>query len=149
VNEVNGLVDIVLYLRGHALNPAEVTLMLGIEGTTMRSKGMRWKTSTNKEVVANIGLWELASQANSLSLSDHISFLKKKLEHSICVPSQIPHVEQVEISVFIGLASDDEGDGDFVSELTNNDLQWLASLGGDVSFKLTYSCPLTRKADSP
>lgn len=140
------LVDVVLYLRGHSLDPSQVTLMLGTEGSKTRVKGEKWQTSTNKEVVAKIGLWTLDAKADSQSLSDQISWLRDKLSSATCPPLSIPGVEQAEVSVFIELGSNDEGDGDFESELTSQDLQWLGSLGVSISFKLTHSATSDNQA---
>lgn len=133
------LVDVVLYLRGDFLNPIQVTAMLGTNGSKMRVKGEKWRTSTNHEVTAKIGLWTLDAKAESTLLSDQISWLKKKLSSAICLPRNIPGVQQAELSVFIGLGSDEEGDGDYESELSAQDLAWLSNLGVSVSFRLTHT----------
>jgi hypothetical protein len=130
------LVDVVLYLRGNFLDPEQVTFVLG---TKTRVKGEKWRTSTNKEVTAKIGLWALDSRAESLSLSDKISWFRAKLSSATCSPLSIPGVEQAEISIFIALGSDDDGDGEYESDLNLEDLQWLSGFGVPVSLKLTYS----------
>ncbi|MES2534445.1 MAG: DUF4279 domain-containing protein [Pseudomonadota bacterium] len=141
MNNSNSTVDVVLYLRGHSLDPTMVTSMLGTSGSKTRVKGEKWQTSTNQEVTAKIGLWTLDAKADSSSLSDQISWLKNKLSLAKCSPLNIQGVEQVEINVFIALGSDDEGDGDYSSQLTAEDLTWLSSFGASLSFKLTHSKP--------
>jgi hypothetical protein len=135
------LVDVVLYLRGHDLDPQLVTFNLGVEGSKMRLKGEKWRTSTNHEVIAKIGLWTLSSNNKFFSLSENISWLKEKLQFAKCMPKNILGVEQVELSVFIALASDDEGDGNFESALTEQDIIWIRNIGAAMSFKLTHSLP--------
>jgi hypothetical protein len=133
------LVDVRLYLRGDLLDPAQVSYLLGAEGSKMRVKGEQWRTSTNHEVTSKIGLWVLDAKADSHSLSDQIAFLREKLGLAKCSPLQIPGVQEAEICVFVALGSDDEGDGDYESELTSEDLSWLSGLGASVSFKLSFT----------
>lgn len=132
------LVRVVLYLRGYSLDPAQVTLMLGINASKARVKGEKWCTSTNHEVVAKIGLWQLAARAESTSLSDQISWLRQKLGSAKCPPSDIPGVQEVELSIFVALGSDNDGAIDYESQFTAEDLAWLSSIGATVSFSFTY-----------
>ena len=132
------LVDVVLYLRGHSLDPSQVTLMLGTEGSKTRVKGEKWQTSTNTEVVAKIGLWTLDAKADSQSPSDQISWLRDKLSSATCPACSIPGVQEVELSVFIALGSNDRGGGDYEFRLSPEDLTWISGIGATVSFALTY-----------
>ena len=132
------LIDVALYLRGHSLDPIQVTMMLGVDGSKTRVKGEKSRTSTNKEVVAKIGFWKLVAQADSKSLSDQIKWLRQKLCSAKCSPSAIPGVQEVEISIFVALGSDDEDAVEYESTLSVEDLDWLSSIGTTVS--LSFAC---------
>jgi hypothetical protein len=132
------LVDVALYLHGHSLDPAQVTSMLGVSPSKARVEGEKWHTCTNKEVVTKIGFWELTARAESTLLSDQILWLRQKLSCAKCYPSDIPGVQQVEISIFVALGSDEDGAVDYESQFTAEDLAWLSSIGATVSFSFTY-----------
>lgn len=136
--ELSPLVDVVLYLRGHSLDPAQVTAMLGVDGSKTRKRGDRWYTKTHKEVVAKIGLWKLEAQADSRSVSEKIGWLRQKLSSAKCSPVDIPGVQDVEVSVFVALGSNVEGAADYETMFTVEDLAWLSSIGATVSFLVTY-----------
>lgn len=132
------LIDVSLILHGESLDPAKVTLMLGTQGSTTRSKGEKWRTSTNHEVIAKTGLWALDASRELMSVRDQLSWLKQKLSSAICPPSRIPGVQYANLSVFIALGSNDHGGGDHEFQLTLEDLAWISSLGATISFALTY-----------
>jgi hypothetical protein len=132
------LIDVVFYVRGHSLDPTLVSATLDVEASKARMKGEKWRTRTDKEVVTKIGFWKLTAQAESTSLSDRIGWLRKKLSSAKCSPSDIPGVEEVEISIFVALGSDKEGAVDYESQFTAEDLTWLSSIGATVSFSFTY-----------
>ena len=138
MDESEPLVDVSLILRGERLDPAQVTSLLGVAGSKMRRKGEKWRTSTNHEVTAKIGLWTLDAKRESMVLHDQVSWLRQQLGSATCSPLRIPGVEMAEIDVFIALGSNDHGGGDYESELTPEDLAWISSLGVPVSFTLTY-----------
>jgi hypothetical protein len=85
-----------------------------------------------------VGFWELTARAESTSLSDQILWLRQRLASAKCSPSDIPGVQEVEISIFVALGSDDEGAVDYESQFTAGDLAWLSSIGATVSFSFTY-----------
>jgi hypothetical protein len=132
------LIDVALYVRGHSLDPTLVSTTLGVDASKARMKGEKWRTRTDKEVVAKIGFWELTAQTESTSLSDRIGWLRQKLDSAKCSPSGIPGVQEVEISIFVALGSDEEGAVDYESKFTAEDLAWLSSIGATVSFSFTY-----------
>jgi hypothetical protein len=133
------LIDVALYLYGNLLNPTQVTSMLGAKPSKTRVKGEKWYTSTNKEVVPKIGVWELTAESQSQSLSDKIAWLRQRLDSAVCSPLNISGVEKVEVSIFVALGSNNEGALDYNSELTSKDLAWLSSIGAIVSFSITYT----------
>lgn len=138
MDKTEPLIDVSLILHGDTLDPAKVTLMLGTQGSKTRSKGEKWRTSTNHEVTAKTGLWALDASRESMSVRDQLSWLRQKLNSATCQPSRIPGVEYADISVFIALGSNDHGGGDHEFQLTLEDLAWISSLGVTISFALTY-----------
>jgi hypothetical protein len=138
MDQTKPLVDVSLFLHGDSLNPAQVTLMLGTEGSKTRSKGEKWRTSTDHEVTAQTGLWSLSASRESMSVRDQLSWLRQKLSSATCTPSRIPGVQYADIDVFIALGSNDQGGGDHEFQLTLEDLAWISSLGTTISFTLTY-----------
>ena len=138
MDQTEPLIDVSLLLHGESLDPEKVTLMLGTEGSKTRSKGEKWRTSTDHEVTAKTGLWTLDANRGSMSVHDQLSWLRQKLSSATCPPSRIPGVQNAEISVFIALGSNDHGGGDHEFQLTLEDLAWISSLGATISFALTY-----------
>ena len=138
MDESEPLVSVSLILRGDRLDPAQVTSMLGIAGSKMQRKGEKWRTSTNHEVTAKIGLWILNAKMESMVLHDQVSWLRQQLGSATCLPLLIPGVEMAEIDVFIALGSNDHGGGDYESQLTPEDLAWISGLGVPICFALTY-----------
>jgi hypothetical protein len=138
MNQTKPLIDVSLFLHGESLDPAQVTLMLGTEGSKMRSKGEKWRTSTDHEVTAKIGQWSLEASRESMSVHDQLSWLRHKLSSATCPLSCIPGVQYADISVFIALSSNNHGGCDHEFQLSLEDLAWIKSLGATVSFALTY-----------
>lgn len=138
MSEPDPLVDVSLILYGESLDPTQVTLMLGTEGSTMRRKGEKWRISTDHEGTAKTGLWTLDANRESMSVHDQLSWLRQRLGSATCPPSRIPGVQNAEISVFIALGSNDRGGGDHEFQLTLEDLSWISNLGATISFSLTY-----------
>jgi hypothetical protein len=87
MDQTGPLVDVSLFLHGESLDPAQVTLMLGTEGSQTRSKGEKWRTSTGHEVTAKTGLWSLSASRESMSVRDQLSWLRQKLSSATCPPS--------------------------------------------------------------
>jgi hypothetical protein len=139
MDQTKPLVDVSLFLHRDSLNPAQVTLMLGTEGSKTRSKGEKWRTSTGHEVTAKTGLWQLSASRESMSVRDQLSWLRQKLSSATCPPSRIPGVQYADIDVFIALGSNDHGGGDHEFQLTLEDLAWISSLGTRISFTLTFT----------
>ena len=133
MDKLEPLVDVSLILRGECLDPEQVTSMLGTAGSKMRKKGDKWRTSTNHEVTAKIGLWALDASRDSISVSDQLSWLRQKLSSATCSPSCVSGVQDAEIYVFIALGENDS-DGDYSFYLTPDDLAWITSLGTKISF---------------
>jgi hypothetical protein len=132
------LIDVALYVRGHFLNPVLVSTLLGVEASKARMQGQKWRTHTGREVTTKIGFWELTAKTESASLSDQIAWLRQKLNFAKCPPRDIPGAEEVEISIFVALGSDEEGAVDYESQFTAEDLAWLSSIGATVSFSFCY-----------
>ena len=133
------LIDVALYVRGHSLDPVQVSARLGVEATKARRKGEKWRTRTDKEVVAKIGFWELTAQVESTSLSDRIEWLRQKLDSVKTSFFDLPGVQEVELSIFVALGSDEDGAVDYESQFTTEDLAWLSGIGAVVSFSLGYA----------
>lgn len=133
------ILDVGLYLRGNELDPAVVTSTLGIEASKTRVKGEKWHTSTNKEVTAKTGLWFLDVKTESPLLRDRLAWLKQKLGSRSGNLLNIPGVQEAEISVFIALATNDRGGGDYEFNLTAEDLTNISKLGVPVTFAITHT----------
>jgi len=143
------LIDVVLYLRGDALDPGLVTAMLGTNGSKMLAKGDTWTTSADKEVTARVGLWTLDAEAGSNSLSDQIGWLRNKLGAAKCSLLDIPGVDQAEVSAFIALGSNSQGNGDYSTELSADDLAWLSCTGAALSFQMFHEANAPAMQDHP
>src|SRR5437868_7902828 len=101
MDQTKPMIDVSLYIHGESLDPAQVTLMLGTEGSKARSKGEKWLTSMGDEVTAKTGLWQLSASRELMSVRDQLSSLRQKLSSATCPPSRIPGVQYADIDVFI------------------------------------------------
>lgn len=133
------LVDVSLILKGEELDPMQVTSLLKVKGTKMRKKGQTWRTSTNHEVTAKIGVWTLHANRESMDLHDQIASLKRQLGSVTFEPLQVPGVQFAELDVFIAFGSSAGVDDDYKCQLTPDDLSWILGLKVPVSINISYT----------
>lgn len=132
------LVDVSLILQGEELDPVQVTALLKVNGTKMRRKGEKWRTSNNNEVTSKTGVWALDAYRDSMDLHDQISSLRQQLSNSKCEPLRLPGVQSAVIDMFIAFGSSERVDDNYECQLTSDDLKWISGLGVPVSFTISY-----------
>lgn len=141
VKNTEPVLDVGLYLRGIDLDPAVITSTLGIAPSKSRVTGEKWITSSKREVTAKVGLWFLDTTTDSPLLRDRLAWLIQQLDRFDGGLTSIPGVQDAEISVFIALAENDRGGGDYEFDLTAEDLASISRLGVPLKFSITYVKP--------
>lgn len=132
------ILDVGLYLRGSDLNPEVVTSALGVDASKSRVRGEKSLTSTNQEITAKTGLWFLDISTESSSLRDRLAWLTQELGRFSGSLTSIPGVQEAEISVFIALADNDRGGGEYEFDLGPTDLASVSKLGAPITFAITH-----------
>ena len=139
MTNTDGIIDVAFYVYGESLNPMEITKTLGIVPTLSRLKGEKWLTSTGSEVTAKTGVWALdADREAARSFSDQVRWLRERLGATVSL-FEVAGVQDVQLDAFIALAHNQRGGGDYASQLTPEDLAWLANIGARFNFTLTYT----------
>lgn len=107
------------YLNGDALDPAELTALLCVEATKSHKKGMKWTTSTQKEVVQKTGLWALVLKGGDREdLSTLVSRMAVALARRRSSLDRLPRVQDAYLDVLILTDADEDGGGcDFTLSL--------------------------------
>ncbi len=109
MSDLNPACAVSLYLKGHDLNPEELTLRFGIEPTRAHKRGKTWFTSAGTQVVEKTGLWVLSIR-NFGELSAGLAQLVAMTDRGGS-PSEIPGIQEAFFDIFIAVDADDEGGG--------------------------------------
>jgi hypothetical protein len=129
--------DVTIYLRGDDLDPSSVSTSLGISPSKSQYKGEKRVTSTNREFVTKIGVWALAAETKSSSLSVHIDELRSKIGGKGPLIN-IVGVQEAYLDVFMSKTSDDTGSGTCEFQLSSESIKALESLGLPVQFTVDF-----------
>ena len=121
--------SISLYLYGNEISHEEVSKLLGLNPTRVRSRGDVRVTSSGSEVVQKIGLWEYRQRIDTNKISTYIA----GFFDGIACPKVVgvAGIEKAELDVFVPLGADDD-QSSFSFELRNGLLAALSVLGFDV-----------------
>lgn len=133
------LIDVALYLRGDALDPALVTAILKVEPTKAHKKDEKRRIASGKEVISKTGLWELTSKEQSTSVSKQLSWIQEKFNFFDNPLFTLPGVEDAELSVFIALGTGKDGAETYEAGLSATQISWLCALGAKLSLTVTYA----------
>lgn len=121
--------SISLYLYGDEISHDEVSELLGLSPTRVRSRGDVRVTSSGAEIVQKIGLWEYRERINTNQISAYIANFFDGIVCSKVVG--VAGIEKAELDVFVPLGADDDQSG-FSFELRAGLLAALSVLGFDV-----------------
>jgi hypothetical protein len=133
------LIDLSIFLRGDALDPELVSSELLLSPSSSQKKGEIRKSSSGNQYITQIGVWELAATCNSESLSEHVEELTSKVTKTGSELLAIEGVEEAYADLFIGVETDEEGDGTCEFQLTEANLAALAKLGLPVRFTVSFT----------
>jgi hypothetical protein len=101
-------VTVGLRIFGDALDPDEITRLLGIEPTGLARKGDIHRTASGREVVARSGSWRLHAGVPG-NLNTQIGALLTKLTSDLTIWREL--TERYECDVFCGLFMRDGNEG--------------------------------------
>ncbi|MGN0126398.1 DUF4279 domain-containing protein [Glutamicibacter soli] len=121
--------SISLYLYGDNISHDEVSKLLGLSPTRVRSRGDVRVTSSGSKVVQKIGLWEYRKRIYTNEISSRAADFIAGINHSKVVGQA--GIEKAELDVFVPLGEGDDQNG-FSFELHAGLLATLSVLGFDV-----------------
>ena len=127
------MIDVSIFLRGDELDPKSISNKLGVTPSSSQYANEKRISSSNQEYVTKIGVWELAAESRSFILSDHINELTAKLKSA----NYLRHIEGVQeayVDVFIASDADEDGEGTFEFELSEENIAALAQIGLPIRF---------------
>jgi Domain of unknown function (DUF4279) len=130
----NKSLDVMLYIRGHNLDPDYVSELLGLEPTKKQFKGEKRRTSTGHVFVAQIGLWALAAESGSTDLSSLVDELALKICKNGISVSDIKGVEESYLDIFIAVDADDHGEATCEFQLDDRGFKSLVRMGVSARF---------------
>ena len=119
-----------LYIRGDKLDPKHITTELGVNPTDSQFKGQKHITKTNKQVVAQIGMWSLISHITTDNLSDHIADISHHIKQK---GSTILNLKAVE-EAYIDIAVFEESKSCVFFEIDKESMSLLADMALPVHF---------------
>lgn len=127
-----------LYLKGDELNPENVNTFLGVTASRSHTKGQKSLTKTNKEVIAQTGLWEFIThdKVSSHSFCDHLDYLKSALGNRSTDLTNIKNVQEAFIDVFISISKQEGEAPTFEFEITPQNVADLKEFGLPVQFTI-------------
>lgn len=123
--------EVTLYLHGEGLDPVQTSQLLGIEPTKSQRKGEEQFTSTNRKVIAMVGMWALVAQSDSDELSVLIDELALKIGDKADLLSTVPGVQKAFLDVFIAMDAEPEGGETCELQLSAENLLSLKRFGID------------------
>jgi hypothetical protein len=129
------LIDVVLYVWGDGLDPANISSCLGIEPSKARRKGDKRTSVTQREISAQTGIWTLDT-SKSENLSTHIQELEQKLDDRARQVNAIAGVEGAYVDIYISVSADSNGGGEHNFTLSQQDVNALQKIGLPVEFTL-------------
>lgn len=133
-----------LYLRGDDLDPAFVSKKLGVSPSRSQYKGERKVTSTNREYATKIGMWALIAESDTSDTSvlcDHINQLISKVGIPPTTFLNIEGVQEAYVDVFIAADADEDGEGTYEFQLSNQNMAALHQLDLPVRFTVALVSP--------
>jgi hypothetical protein len=129
-----------LYLKGHALDPAEVTQALRVRPTASHTRGELHQTSSGREFVTKTGLWSLVVDRDQAEVSDVLEALLAFLgKQSVLV--NLPGVQEAYFDVFVAYSSDEDGEGTCAMDISPAQLNALSHYGLPVRFTVSMGRP--------
>jgi hypothetical protein len=136
--KTNIIISVSLYLRGANLDPKLVSEKLGINPSSAQYKGEKKITSTNREYVAKIGVWELDADTKSPALSDHLDQLTSMINTQGIAIRSIAGVDEAYIDIFIAADANEDGGGTLEFELNKENIAALERLGLPIHYTVTH-----------
>jgi hypothetical protein len=131
-----------IYLKGEALDPSELTELLGAEATKSHEKGKKWFTTSQNEVVEKTGLWALVLQGDSgEDLSGLASRMKARLSHRSTSLDALPGVQEAYLDVLVMADADDDGGGTCEFALEKMAIADLNAIGLPIQFTIAVVVP--------
>src|SRR5437762_1177368 len=119
-----------IYLRGHSLDPAHASRLIGIKPT--RSQVTGGFKPGSKKYIAKIGMWALQAKSESGPVSDLVEELIQRIDNRPIRLDQIEGVEDAHLDIFV--AMDDTRESETLEfAVTKTQINKLSQLGLSVS----------------
>lgn len=135
---VEGRLLVGLYVYGDNLSPDLISSCLQCEPTRSQRRG-DIKASRSGDIPAKVGMWEITSAAQSLTLGDHLDSILSKIGRSdVFIPS-IDGVEEVHLDVFVSRLGQRDGYRCIDLELDLPRVEALARLGASLRISVVDS----------
>ncbi len=146
--KIKTLISVAIYLRGHELNPAHVSQVIGLQPTRFQRRG--GLRAGSEKFVAKIGMWTLQAKSESRSVSNLVEDLLAKIGDPPVPLDQIEGVEDACLDIFIATDKDGNGKLEFPPpcgigtsaiewKLTDDHIRKLSQLGLSACFTVSRS----------
>ncbi len=129
-------IEVAIYLKGNELDPAHVSQVLGISPSKSQYKGEKKITSSNREIVAQIGLWSLMIAVDSKDLSKIITGLTSKVEVDGYTLAEITGVQEAYLDIFMAMDAEEDGGGTCEFQLSEENITTLEKLKIPIRFTI-------------
>lgn len=134
------IITIALYFKGDSLEPDDITKRLQITPSQIRLKGEKRVTPTNREVVAQTGIWKITTRSlKSTLLNEHVSELHSLVKGKIGAIRDIAKTVETVVDIYIGL-DEDKGDTSTATfQLSAENLTNLHNMGLPIQFTMSFA----------
>lgn len=122
--------SISLYFYGDNISHDDVSRLLGLAPTRVRSRGDVRVTSSGAQVVQKIGLWECRTRVKRTEIASGIAHMIGNIERSVSVVG-VAGIEKAELDLFLPMDIGTD-QGGFSFELPTVLLATISVLGIDV-----------------
>ena len=131
-----------LYLKGHDLNPQEITEALGVTPSVSHGRGEAQRTSSGREFVTKTGVWGLVIDKDPAEVSDVVASLIATLgQQEGVVFAKLRQVQEAYFDIFVAADSDEDGEGTCEMEFTDLQVKALSQYGLPIRFTVSMGKP--------
>lgn len=130
-----------IYLKGHDLDPREITEAIGITPTVAHGRGETQKTSSGHEFVTKTGVWGFVIDEDPAEVVDVVASLIAALGRQEDSLANLPQVEYAYIDIFVAADSDEDGEGTCEMALTDLQIKALSNYGLPICFTVSIGKP--------
>lgn len=130
-----------LYLKGHGLDPQQLTEAIGVMPTVAHGRGEPQTTSSGRKFVTKIGVWGFVIDEDPAEVVDVIASLIATLGRQEKSLAKLPDVQDAYIDIFVAADSDEDGEGTCEMALTELQMKALSAYGLPIRFTVCMGKP--------